>query len=65
MDKQGFKKFLQFYGRYIYSIAANRNSESCDDDEIISDSELDFLFNLYQEVEFNPRFNRGQITITK
>jgi hypothetical protein len=50
IDKQGFKKFLQLYSRYIYSIVNPNNCEELPD-EMITDEELDFLFNLYQEIE--------------
>ena len=52
MDKQDFKKFLQFCGRYI-SIAANQNNLDNFElpDEIITDEEIDWLYNVYQEVE--------------
>jgi hypothetical protein len=58
-NKQGFKNFLKLYNRYIYSIVNQNNCEELPD-EIITDEELDFLYNLYQEIEFNK-----QISITK
>jgi len=50
---------LKLYNRYIYSIVNQNNCEELPD-EIITDEELDFLYNLYQEIEFNK-----QISITK
>ena len=58
MDKQGFKNFLKLYNRYIYSIL---NQENCREppDEILTDQELDFLFNLYQKHNANVKDRRG------
>lgn len=50
MDKQGFKKFLQLYNRFVYSII-NQNNGCELEDEIITDEEIDWLYNVYQEVE--------------
>ena len=49
-DKQDFKKFLKLYNRYIYSIVNQNNLDNYElPDEIITDEELEFLFNIYQE----------------
>jgi hypothetical protein len=50
IDKKGFINLLKLYNRYIYSVV---NFDGCEKlpDEIITDKEIDFLFNLYQEFE--------------
>lgn len=57
MDKQGFKKFLQLYNRFVYSII-NQNNGCELEDEIITDEELEFLYKVYQEVEFQKPINK-------
>jgi len=53
MDKQGFKKFLKFYNKWVYSILSNPANDNEIVDDLITDEELEFLYKVYQEVEFN------------
>jgi hypothetical protein len=49
MDKEGLKNLLKLYNRYIFSIV-NLNDGRGLTEDIITDKELDFLINLYQEI---------------
>ena len=56
MNIKDLKEFLRYYNRYIYSIVNQNNCEKLPDE--ITDEELDFLYNLYQEIEFNKPINK-------
>jgi hypothetical protein len=64
-DKQGFKKFLQLYNRWLCSVFQEFNTQKMPEelyegvlDEVLSDEDLDFLYNIYQEIEFNNQTNK-------
>lgn len=52
-DKQGFKKFLQLYNRWLCSVIG------CEvENEVITDEELEFLYKIYEEIEFQKPINK-------
>jgi hypothetical protein len=72
-DKQGFKKFLQLYNRWLCSVFQEFSTEKMPEelyegvlDEVLYDVDLDFLYNLYQEIEFNKQIlNKKRINKMK
>jgi hypothetical protein len=61
LDKKELKDFLKLYNRYIVSLVNQDNFSS----EVVTDEELDFLINLFEDMKFHKAVFNKQLTIIK
>lgn len=64
MNFKDLKKFLRYYNRYLLSILPGLKTEETQAiietvlEDVITDEDLQFLYNLYQEIEFQKPINK-------